>query len=224
MPERWRLKWNELRSEDPDLEDASLGYLRQVHLDGQLDAFVCLELYTEEYRNSFERWKKDNREKAIRYLEDQVLGQNQVSMPGGYNASAVQAYRDGAAIHDSNPAQAALLYEKALKQEPYMLPALEAASYLYMNLERYADARETAGRWLELAPDSPRPLDVLAIAFIKEGEFRKALPVLERAIELEQDPAQRERLETISSTAAIKSIESSRCLRGCISQRTSRVR
>ncbi len=187
--------WDGLKSEDSSREDGNLDFLRQVSIDGQLDSFVYLELFTEEYRPSFEAWKSGNHERALRYLQDYVFGQAQAVAREGYNSSALRAFDAGDAIHDSDPEKALEFYRQALRQEPYMLPALENACDIYVSQGRFDDALGYLRRWRQLKPESSRALHMLAFVFIQHEEYSDALPLLQRASELEKDPDERAKIE-----------------------------
>ena len=187
--------WDRLKADDRTLSDANLDFLRQVWIDGQLDSFVYLELFTPEYRPTFEKWKRQNRERALRYLKDYVFGQAQAVDREGYNSSALAAFNQGAEVQDSNPQMALDLYQQALRQEPYMLPALKNASYLYLQLQRYDDTVDCLRRWRELEPDSSEALHLLAFVFIEHGECAEALPLLEKAALLETDATELAKIE-----------------------------
>ncbi len=187
--------WDRLKADDRTLSDANLDFLRQLWIDGQLDSFVYLELFTPEYRPAFEKWKRQNRERALRYLKDYVFGQAQAVDREGYNSSALAAFNQGAEVQDSNPQTALDLYQQALRQEPYMLPALKNASYLYLQLQRYDDTVDCLRRWRELEPDSSEALHLLAFVFIEHGECAEALPLLEKAALLETDATELAKIE-----------------------------
>ncbi|MEJ2078001.1 MAG: tetratricopeptide repeat protein [Acidobacteriota bacterium] len=187
--------WDELKSEDRSVKDDNLDFLRQVSIDGQLDSFVFLELFTEQYRPAFEAWKAQNHDRALLYLNDYVFGQAQAAAREGYNSSALKAFNEGAAIHDSDPAGALEFYRKALRQEPYMLPALENACDLDFRQERYDDALGYLRRWREVQPESSRALYLLGFVFIQHQEYSEALPLLQKAAELEKDPNEQAKIE-----------------------------
>jgi tetratricopeptide (TPR) repeat protein len=187
--------WDRLKSADRLLKDDDLDFLRQLSIDEQLDAFVFLELFTEEYRPAFEAWKGRNRGRALRYLDDYVFGQAQAVARKGYNSSAIKAFNDGTSVHESDPVMALTLYRKALRQEPYMLPALKNASYLYFRQEKYEEALDCLRRWREVEPDSSQALHMTAFAYIQDEKYSEALPLLQRAAELEKDPDERAKIE-----------------------------
>jgi len=66
--------WNTAKQENRELYDESLDFLSQVEREDLLEAFVYLELFTEEYRIGYERWKKEHSAKAIGYVERYLLG------------------------------------------------------------------------------------------------------------------------------------------------------
>ena len=66
--------WIQAKQENRGLRDESLDFLGQVACEDLLEAFVYLELFTEEYRIGYERWKKQHSAKAIEYVERYLLG------------------------------------------------------------------------------------------------------------------------------------------------------
>ena len=188
--------WDRLKSMDRSIQDADLDFLRQVWIDEQLDAFIFLELFTPEYRAAFETWKSKNRGRALRYLEDYVFTPAQAADRDGYNSSAMKAFNEGTKYHTSDPLVALELYRKALRQEPYMLPALQNATFLYFEQEEYDKALPYLTRWRELEPESSQALHLLAFVFIEHEEFADALPLLQKAAGIEQDPEEREKIES----------------------------
>jgi len=187
-------KWTELEEADPALEDADLDFLRLVASDGNLDCFIYFELFTEEYRPTYERWKAENQDRALAYLENTIFGQAQASMRGEYSRAAVEAYNEGVALHNSAPDKALQFYRLALRKDPRMLPAIQNASYLYYQLDLYDEARKSVSLWRRLEPLSSSPLELLAQVDIAEDNCTEAVKLLGRALELTDDPQASERI------------------------------
>ncbi|MFZ0427782.1 MAG: tetratricopeptide repeat protein [Acidobacteriota bacterium] len=187
--------WDALKSEDRSLRDDDLDFLRQISIDEQLDSFVFLELYTPEYRNAFERWKARNRGRALRYLDDYVFGRAQEVAREGYNSSARKAFNQGVTVHESDPPMALELYGQALRQEPYMLAALQNSTFLYVQQERYDEALDCLRRWRELEPESSQALSLVAFVLIQGEKYSEAIPLLRQAAQFETNAEERERIE-----------------------------
>jgi tetratricopeptide (TPR) repeat protein len=85
-------KWQALKRESPRVADDKLDFLAQVAEEDHLDAFIFLELFTEEYRGEYERWKKTSRATALAYIERYLLGPPRTD--GGRGDLPVE--RDGA--------------------------------------------------------------------------------------------------------------------------------
>lgn len=189
-------KWGEMRMEDPLLEDPELEFLCQLFLDDQLDTFIFLELFSELLRPEFETWKQQNAGKIEPYLKDYVYGSALAGLREGYNSSAILAYNTGVGLHSSAPEQAIEQYERALAYEPYEEPALDNLSLLYLQREEYESAEKLLLRWLRKDPDSARALDRLALIHFDTGRLESAVDLVEKALQLSEDPEDRQRLET----------------------------
>jgi tetratricopeptide (TPR) repeat protein len=66
-------KWESLKLQNPTLRDQNLDFLHQLSIDEQMPAFIYLELFTEEYRNAYEQWKKTNPEAATNYIQEYLM-------------------------------------------------------------------------------------------------------------------------------------------------------
>ncbi|MGW8182309.1 MAG: tetratricopeptide repeat protein, partial [bacterium] len=188
-------KWNAMKLEDPSLRDEDLDFLRQIWIDEQLDSFVYLELFTEEYRSDFERWKLESKEKLLSYIQEYVVGQAQANLRNGHNLSAIKAYNEGVSLHQSNPARAIELYLRALEHEPFRINALANLTYLYVELEKYDEAQATIERWIAIEGESAKPLEMLAMTYIHKTQFDLAIDALEKASQLEEDSEELNRIK-----------------------------
>jgi tetratricopeptide (TPR) repeat protein len=113
-----------------------------------MGAFIFLELFTEEYRSSYEAWKTTNMQVATNYIHNYLLDAPRARSRGEYNSSAIENYNAALESHKSGDKKQALeLYGKALAQEPRMMPALHNMSLIYLEMEETAKARETLGKW-----------------------------------------------------------------------------
>ncbi len=174
--------WSALKLEIWDLHDADLDFIRQVSIDGHLDTFVFLELYTETYRPEFELWKKKNGRKINEYLENYIFDIPLYSLKSGQNTSAVKAYNKGVDLLSSDSAAAIAEFQKALWQDPYMTPAMQNLSVLLANAEQYQEAMEVAERWHQAYPDSLDAVNQLSYIYLKLEEFEKAITLIEETL------------------------------------------
>lgn len=187
--------WAVRRGLDPDLEEADLDFLAQVYLDGQLDSYILLELYVEEYRQQLEAWRQENPQDLETYLNDYVFGAAQAAAEDHYNSSAIRDYNAGVRVYQADPEKAMELYRKALLQEPFMTAALENLSRLLYAQEAYDEADPLLERWIMAAPESADPYDLSSLAAAKRGDFSRAAEFAEKAVALAQDPENKARLE-----------------------------
>lgn len=188
-------RWEEMRLENPQLGDESLDFILQVAVDGRLKAFVLLELYSEIYRRELEAWKQQGQTEVVKaYLDDYVFGAAQLQARMGFNTSSIRSINAGVEVHDSNPQRAAELYRLALRHEPGMTNAASNLTQVLYRLEEFSEAEQAARRWMTLAPDSSRPYDLLSLILARQDRFEEAAEVLEKAIPLETDLSERERL------------------------------
>jgi tetratricopeptide (TPR) repeat protein len=193
--------WSSLKEETPSLHDDSLDFVRQVAIDGKLEAFVFLELYTEEYRGPFEIWKQKNMESALSYISSYLLNAPQGRSRGGFNSSALEAFNAGLALHKAGDKTKALeFYAKAIAQEPGMIPALTNASLIYLENKEYENARSILQKWVRADPQAARPLALLGPLECNDGNKEKAVALLEKAITLEKDPTEKSRYEQLLSS------------------------
>lgn len=188
-------QWDAMRSGDAGLGDEDLDFIRQLALDERLEAFVLLELYTEEFRSELEKWKAGKEDLVRAYLRDYVFASAQSQASAGFNTSAIRDLNAGVEFHRSDPARAAALYRKALRQEPRMPNAAGNLAQTLFNLEKFAEAEPVAKLWAELKPDSPRPFDLLSLILERQDRFSEAVEAVEKAIALETDLASKERLQ-----------------------------
>jgi tetratricopeptide (TPR) repeat protein len=194
-------KWETLKRENSSLRDDSLDFLHQVSVDGQLDAFIYLELFTEEYRGSYEQWKMKNPALATNYVERYLTGRAGILSRGEYNSSAIESFNSAIALHKAgNKAGAIELYLKALTQEPGMIPALTNISILYFEMKDYSRARERLEQWSAAEPSASVPYVMLAQIRMSEGDYQQAELLLEKGLSLEQDSAKKAQLEKMLSS------------------------
>jgi tetratricopeptide (TPR) repeat protein len=194
-------KWKSLKSENSSLRDESLDFLRQVSVDGLLDAFVYLELFTEEYRASYEMWKQNNPELATNYVERYLTGRAGIRSRGEYNSSAIESYNSAIVSHKAGNRQQAIdLYLKALAQEPEMIPALTNISILYFEMKDYAKAREKLEQWSAAEPDASAPYMMLAEIQAGEGNYEQAAQLMEKGLKFEKDTAKKAQMENVLSS------------------------
>jgi len=165
-----------------------------------LEAFIFLELFTEEYRNSYETWKKGNLQVAKDYIERYLLGAPQTNSDEKYNSSAIEAYNSGLESQKKGDRVRALeFYRKALAQEPRMVEALQNSSTIYLEMGDKENARETLEKWIEIEPASAQPLELLAHLSYQDGDYESAVSLMEKAVALEKDEKAKARyLETLS--------------------------
>jgi thioredoxin 1 len=184
-------KWSAMKAADPALRNEGLDFLRQVSIDGHLDSFVYLELFTEEYRPTYEKWKQQDMEKARTYITRFLLGAPARSR-GGYNSSAVEAFNAALASHRAGEREKAIEgYEKALAQEPNMIPALTNLSMLCLQQGELEKARALIKRWLTLEPESSQALAAMARLEAQGGNPAAAAELFQKAADLEQNPEQK---------------------------------
>jgi tetratricopeptide (TPR) repeat protein len=194
-------KWNSLKTLDASIRDESLDFLRQISVDGQLPGFIYLELFTEEYRNSYEKWKKENPETAINYIDAYLAGRAGILSRGEYNSSAIEAFNNALNAQKAGTKELALdLYLKALAQEPEMVPALRNVSILYLGMSDFENAREKLEKWSTLEPNEADPLVMLSQIQIRDGDFNAAASLVGKALNLEKDPAKRSEFQKISAS------------------------
>ena len=185
-------KWGEMKTADPELRNEALDFLRQVSVDSHLDSFVYLELFTEEYRPTYEKWKQQNMDKARTYVTRFLCGAPAARSSGTYNSSAIEAYNAGVASHRAGDREKAMeWYEKALAQEPNMIPALTNLTYLCSQAGDREKARNLVQKWLKLEPESSQALAALARLEAQDGNRAAAVELLRKAADLEKDPEQK---------------------------------
>jgi tetratricopeptide (TPR) repeat protein len=195
-------KWDSMRKEKSSLQDPTLDFLRQIWIDGQLDAFIFLELFTEEYRGPYENWKKENPNAALAYISRYLLGSPRARSRGNYNSSAVDAYNAGVELYQKgDKRQAVEQYHRALAQEPRMVPALQNLTMIYLELNELERARQTVKLWAEAEPESARPLGIDAQFAYNDGDYAAARDLLQRALSLERDAEEKLRLQQNLSAA-----------------------
>jgi tetratricopeptide (TPR) repeat protein len=191
-------KWNSLKAQDASIRDESLDFLRQISVDEQLPAFIYLELFTEEYRNSYEKWKKENPETALNYIDSYLTGRAGIISRGEYNSSAMEAFNSALSSQKAgNNEQARNLYLKALAQAPEMVPALRNLSILYLEMSDFENARENLEKWSALEPNASDPMVMLSQLQARGGDFDAAAILVEKALKLETDPAKRSQYQKI---------------------------
>ncbi len=206
-------KWEGVKTQDPSLRDEGLDFLHQISVDGQLAAFIYLELFTEEYRSSYEQWKKNNPESGTKYVQEYLTGRTGIPSKGEYNASAIEAYNNAITLHKAgNNEEAIKLYLKAIAQAPGMVPALRNLGILYFQMNDFANARGKIEQWSAAEPNEVDPLAMLAQIQFRERNYEKALEYLKKALTLVQDPAKKSQLQRmlsgIQSAAGIRERES----------------
>jgi len=180
--------WGALKQENPSLRDEGLDFLCQLSVDGQLESFVYLELFTEEYRPSYEKWKQQNLEKAKAYVSRYLLGSPQARSRGTYNSSAIEAYNAGLASQRAGDLAGAIgHYRRALEQEPGMIPALANLSIACSQSDDLEGARAAATKWIGLQPEESRALAMLAGLDARAGNYESAAALFRKAADFEQD-------------------------------------
>jgi tetratricopeptide (TPR) repeat protein len=186
------IEWSRVRESNPSLRNASLDFLRQLRLDDMLEAFVFLELFTEEYRAAFENWKKTNEIAAHEYIERYLFGAPIARSAGEFNSSAIEAYNAGVkAQQEGRFEEAAAFYEKALKHEPDMPQALFNLASVSANKNDTERAKELLEHLLRVRADDPGAYSMLANVSIRERDYEMAAQHLEKAVALESNADRR---------------------------------
>ncbi|HEY2932953.1 MAG TPA: tetratricopeptide repeat protein [Acidobacteriota bacterium] len=190
-------KWNALKAENSSLRNEDLDFLSRVQRDGLLEAFIYFELFTEEYRKTFETWKQQNAKLANQYIQKYLLGSPQAGARGQYSAAAIDAFNAGLKSHQSGDKEkAAEHYSDALDKEPSMVPALHNLALIYLESDdRRVEARELLKHWAELEPDSATVLGLQAQLAYKERDYEKSRDLLQRAVAAAADPKEKETYE-----------------------------
>ncbi len=190
-------EWSRVRDSNSSLRDDKLDFIRQVQLDDMLEAFVYLELFTEEYRVPFENWKKANLIAADEYIERYLFGAPMARSAGQFISSAIEAYNAGLKAHQEGRMEdAAALYEKALKHEPDMPQALYNLAAVSFNNNDTAKAKQLLEHLLRVRADDPSAYSMLAGVAMREKDYETAVQHLEKAASLESDPNQRVEYES----------------------------
>ncbi len=185
-------EWSRVRDSNPSLRNDKLDFLRQLHLDEMLEAFVFLELYTEEYRAAFENWKRANEIAAHEYIERYLFGAPIARSAGQFNSSAVEAYNAGVkAQQEGRLEEAAALYEKALKHEPNMPQALYNLASVSVNKNDTERAKELLDHLLRLRAEDAAAYSMLAGVSMREKDYETAAQHLEKAVTLESNADRR---------------------------------
>ena len=100
---------------------------------------------------------------------------------------ALSLFAAGRAEQQQGNAAAALqLYQKALRYEPDSQPIVASLVEVARELDRKEDVVRYAIRALELNPSDPR-LQPIAESLVSAGEFKSALKLYEKALELQKD-------------------------------------
>lgn len=185
-------EWSRVRESNSSLRNEKLDFLRQLQLDEMLEAFVYLELFTEEYRAAFENWKKANLVAAHEYVERYLLGAPMARSAGEFNSSAIEAYNAGVkAQQEGRMAEAAALYEKALKQEPDMPQALYNLAAISFNQNDMERTKELLEHVLRVQADNADAYSMLAGVAMREKDYQTAVQHLEKAASLENSADRR---------------------------------
>src|SRR5262249_28261453 len=74
--------------------------------------------------------------------------------------------------------------DRALAQDPNLVPALTLKGKLAMGLNRFDDAREAFSRAARLDPESPYTQFLLGFFYYVDNDFQKALAPLEQSAKL----------------------------------------
>ncbi|MFB3906049.1 MAG: tetratricopeptide repeat protein [Acidobacteriota bacterium] len=186
-------EWNRVRDSNPSLRNERLDFIRQLQLDDMLEAFVFLELFTEEYRTAFEKWKKANEVTAHEYIERYLFGAPVAGAAAGqFNTSAVEAYNAGVkAQQEGRMDEAGVFYEKALRQEPNMPQALYNLASVSLARNDFKRAKGLLQQLVRLRPDDADVYSMLAGVSIGEQDYETAAVHAEKALALESNPDRR---------------------------------
>jgi Flp pilus assembly protein TadD len=80
------------------------------------------------------------------------------------------------------PGEAKEQFERALRRDPTFAQAYNWLGYVAMAQEDYAAAEDAFRKYLELAPDQPRPYDSLGSLYLRTGRPEEAAAQFERAL------------------------------------------
>jgi len=184
-------EWSRVRDSNSSLRNEKLDFIRQLHLDDMLEAFVYFELFTEEYRAPFENWKKANLITAHEYIERYLFGAPMARSAGQFNTSAIEAYNAGVKAHqEGRVEEAAAFYEKALKHEPDMPNALHNLASIATK-DDAEKAEQLLAHLLRLRPEDPGVYAMLASVSMRKKDYESAVEHLEKAVTLESNPDRR---------------------------------
>ncbi|MEW5976997.1 MAG: tetratricopeptide repeat protein [Acidobacteriota bacterium] len=186
-------EWNRIRQENREARDEHLDFLSDAEANDQLEAFVFVELFTEEYRKSYEDWKQRNRPKLMAYINEHLFGKPSDRTVTQAPAEAVQFFNAALTHYQAGEKEEALdLYLKALQQQPGMVEALRNLSLLYLEMLQLEQARATAQNWVDTDPSSGMAHAVLAQICHRSGDRAGAVSALEKAVTLEKNEQARE--------------------------------
>lgn len=108
---------------------------------------------------------------------DEII-QEKPSLPMGRYVSALVAYQK----HDRTKASAEL--DRVLARVPGHVPSISLQGAIYMDQQRWVDAKEALVRVVALTPKDVSARKMLATAYLRLGRVAKAVEVLEPAREL----------------------------------------
>jgi tetratricopeptide (TPR) repeat protein len=193
-------KWSAMKDDTAGLEDEALDFFLDLDEEGELDTFIFLELFTEEYRGEFEQWKKENAGKAEAYVNRFLLGTSAARRPSAAQGPshskppAADLFSEAYEKAQSGALQEAIgLYRKVLDLEPKRPEALQNLTLLLLKTGDRAAARQALEQWTRAVPESAMALTVYAQLEVQSGNIEHGRELLGKAIEIERDPALKER-------------------------------
>jgi len=198
-------EWSRVRESNSRLRNENLDFIRQLQRDGMLEAFVYLELFTEEYRNAFENWKKSNPVVAREYVERYLFGAPLARSAGEFNSSAIEAYNAGLKAQlEQRFEEAVRLYEQALKQEPDMPQALYNLATISLYQNDPERTKELLEHVLRVQPNHAEAYSIMSALAMREIDYETAIHHLEKAISLQPDEERRAAYErSLQQTRAL---------------------
>jgi len=185
--------WSSLKVQNPGLRDENLDFLSQVSLDDRLEAFVFLELYTEEYRASFEEWKKKSMDDALGYISEYLIGPPRSPARSAQSSGTriLQTQRAPVNPPENSPPPVPAPEAGGAAAAPPEKPPVDENDPIARLEKRLASARDSAEKdWLYL---------MLGVAHFQARHWKEAKEHLTKV--LEKDP------DNLSAREMMKAIE-----------------
>ena len=150
-----------MKKQQDGLEDEALDFLLDLEEQDELDTFVFLELFTEEYRTEFEQWKKENSGKAKAYVNRFLLGSGEARRRSVARTASLQGeepaedlFSDAYEKAQSGAHEEAIeLYRKVLEKTPKRPEALQNLTLLLLKTGDKTSARQTLEQWMNAMPE-----------------------------------------------------------------------